>query len=65
MEIVLNEIKSQIETVSNALRVDDMKLNVKINNLDDRVKKLEKLLETIGDIVTGKQIGRASCRERV
>lgn len=51
MEIVLNEIKSQIETVSNALRVDDMKLNVKINNLDDRVKKLEKLLETVGDIL--------------
>jgi hypothetical protein len=51
MEIVLNEIKSQIETVSNALRVDDMKLNVKINNLDDRVKKLEKLLETLGDIL--------------
>ena len=51
MEIVLNEIKSQIETVSNALRVDDMKLNVKINHLDDRVKKLEKLLETLGDIL--------------
>lgn len=51
MEIVLNEIKSQIETVSNALRVDDMKLNVKINNLDDRVKKLEKLLETLADIL--------------
>ena len=51
MEIVLNEIRSQIETVSNALRVDDMKLNVKINNLDDRVKKLEKLLETLGDIL--------------
>ena len=51
MEIVLNEIRSQIETVSNALRVDDMKLNVKINNLDDRVKKLEKLLETLTDIL--------------
>jgi hypothetical protein len=51
MEIVLNEIRSQIETVSNALRVDDMKLNVKINHLDDRVKKLEKLLETLGDIL--------------
>ena len=51
MEIVLNEIKSQIETVSNALRVDDMKLNVKINHLDDRVKKLEKLLETLTDIL--------------
>ena len=51
MEIVLNEIRSQIETVSNALRVDDMKLNVKINNLDDRVKKLEKLLETLADIL--------------
>ena len=51
MEIVLNEIRSQIETVSNALRVDDMKLNVKINHLDDRVKKIEKLLETLGDIL--------------
>lgn len=51
MEIVLNEIRSQIETISNALRVDDMKLNVKINHLDDRVKKLEKLLETLGDIL--------------
>ncbi len=51
MEIVLNEIRSQIETVSNALRVDDMKLNVKINHLDDRVKKLEKLLETLTDIL--------------
>ena len=51
MEIVLNEIRSQIETVSNALRVDDMKLNVKINHLDDRVKKLEKLLETLADIL--------------
>ena len=51
MEIVLNEIRSQIETVSNALRVDDMKLNVKINHLDDRVKKLEKLLETLSDIL--------------
>lgn len=51
MEIVLNEIKSQIETVSNALRIDDMKLNVKINNLDDRVQKLEKLLQTLGDIL--------------
>lgn len=51
MEIVLNEIKSQIETVSNALRVDDMKLNVKINNLDDRVKKLESLLISLGDLI--------------
>ena len=51
MEIVLNELRVQIETISNALRVDDMKLNVKINHLDDRVKKLEKLLETLGDIL--------------
>ena len=51
MEIVLNEIKSQIETISNALRVDDMKLNVKINNLDDRVKKLESLLISMGDLI--------------
>ena len=51
MEIVLNEIRSQIETVSNALRVDDMKLNVKINHLDDRVQKLEKLLETLAEIL--------------
>ena len=51
MEIVLNEIKSQIETVSNALRVDDMKLNVKINNLDDRVQKLESLLISLGDLI--------------
>lgn len=58
MEIVLNEIRSQIETVSNALRVDDMKLNVKINHLDDRVKKLEKLLETLTDILLEMKHGK-------
>jgi hypothetical protein len=47
MEIVLNELRVQIES----LKLDDMKLDVKINKLDDRVKKLEKLLETLGDIL--------------
>ena len=54
MEIILNELRVQIES----LRLDDMKLDVKINKLDDRIKRLEKVMNNLAILLSEVQHGK-------
>jgi uncharacterized protein YdcH (DUF465 family) len=47
MEIIMNELRVQIE----ALKVDDMKLDVKINKLSDRIADIEKKQQTLAKLI--------------
>lgn len=47
MEIVMNDLRVQIE----ALKVSDMKLDVKINKLSDRIAELEKKQQTLANLI--------------
>jgi hypothetical protein len=47
MEIIMNELRVQIE----ALKVDDMKLDVKINKLSDRIADIEKKQQTLANLI--------------
>ena len=54
MEIILNELRVQIES----LKLDDMKLDVKINKLDDRIKRLEKVMNNLAILLSEVQHGK-------
>jgi uncharacterized protein YdcH (DUF465 family) len=54
MEIILNELRVQIES----LRLDDMKLDVKINKLDDRIKRLEQVMNNLAILLSEVQHGK-------
>ena len=54
----LSQLNTQLESLKRGLPAKEERLNKAKANLDEKTKIL-------GNIVTGKQIGRASCRERV
>jgi uncharacterized protein YdcH (DUF465 family) len=54
MEIILNELRVQIES----LKLDDMKLDVKINKLDDRIKRLEQVMNNLAILLSEVQHGK-------
>ena len=54
MEIILNELRVKIES----LRLDDMKLDVKINKLDDRIKRLEQVMTNLAILLWEVQHGK-------
>jgi predicted nucleic acid-binding Zn-ribbon protein len=47
MEIILNELRVQMES----LKLDDMKLDVKINKLSDRIADIEKKQQTLANLI--------------
>jgi hypothetical protein len=51
-------LRVQIE----ALKVDDMKLDVKINKLSDRIAELEKKQQTLADLIWENFNGKRSRR---
>ncbi len=54
MEIILNELRVQIES----LRLNEMNFNVKINKLDDRIKRLEKVMNNLAILLSEVQHGK-------
>ena len=54
MEIILNELRVQIES----LKLDDMKLDVNINKLDDRIKRLEQVMNNLAILLSEVQHGK-------
>jgi uncharacterized protein YdcH (DUF465 family) len=54
MEIILNELRVQMES----LKLDDMKLDVKINKLDDRIKRLEQVMNNLAILLSEVQHGK-------
>ncbi len=50
----MNDLRVQIES----LKLDDMKLDVKINKLDDRIKRLEQVINNLAILLSEVQNGK-------